>query len=424
MGMMLSIAPPYFHKTGYGSWENNIELATELEHSFHINHETSYLISPWAKHSTNHFPTILADKSVNPSKVELELFIKSNIIIPIEPDIFCCTFRNIQYSCHRIFSLGERSNKPLPILEYARSYEQSAIGDCRKFSSNICDTITNNASPEYPDLLITSAGGSFNYGHWLVDDLPRIAMVLENAMRREDPGMIPSNIYTFASPTKPEMGKVIKESLEWLIEKYYFIYDRIKDSILRDGLKDKLTKCNIFILNSAENYRFTNISLITPTSLHPILHNAKAINAINSISQQLKKNSQSPKKIFIARRKTGNRRIKNQREVRKLVAQQGYKKIYCEDLNFIEQANLFAGATHVIGTMGASMCNLIFSSSKIKPVFLTPVSWKEPFYASLCNSLGMESVYTLNKTSGREKLTHQKDIQVDLEILNQAIKHT
>ena len=51
-------------------------------------------------------------------------------------------------------------------------------------------------------------------------------------------------------------------------------------------------------------------------------------------------------------------------------------------------ASLFAGAETVVGVMGASMANSIFSGTGTHVVHLAPEGWLEPFYWDLAASRG------------------------------------
>ena len=66
------------------------------------------------------------------------------------------------------------------------------------------------------------------------------------------------------------------------------------------------------------------------------------------------------RKLFLSRARTGRRRIVNEDLVYEVFAGHGYELVYSEELGVREQVALFAQATHIAGSGGAALTNMLF----------------------------------------------------------------
>lgn len=81
----------------------------------------------------------------------------------------------------------------------------------------------------------------------------------------------------------------------------------------------------------------------------------------------------TPKRLYISRRDlNGQRALKNEREVEKLVKRLGYTVIHPQKLSLAKQVALFAGATDLIGPVGSGLYSALFSQSLKRIRILAP----------------------------------------------------
>lgn len=66
------------------------------------------------------------------------------------------------------------------------------------------------------------------------------------------------------------------------------------------------------------------------------------------------------RKLFLSRARTGRRRIVNEAQVFEACAAHGYEMVYPEELSVREQIALFAQASHIAGSGGAALTNMLF----------------------------------------------------------------
>lgn len=217
--------------------------------------------------------------------------------------------------------------------------------------------------------------GSLNYGHWLVDDVPRLAAIA--ALRERFPDrhievVLPS--YTHA------VGK--RWSERW---------NGVRRQSLRCALRGMSNvSCRFLELNRP--YRFETLFYATPVSYHPILKSQRALEYAAAAHlagrpwwERLRR---THTKLLVVRRQSRGRVLHNLDTVVTRLEQHGFRVVDPESLSVAHQASLFAAADIVVGVMGAAMTNTIFCRSGSRIIHLAPEGWLEPFYWDLAAVCG------------------------------------
>lgn len=192
--------------------------------------------------------------------------------------------------------------------------------------------------------LLSGGGANNNYFHWLYDVLPRLHLL--------------KNIQ--------DLNKID-----------YFLFPNLDLSFQKQTLNllniDK-RKCL-----SSINYRHIFANEIFSSS-HPYVLNFNSRhgsqNIPNWINLWLKKNFlkfSSDKhiynKIYIDRKIKNNldeRRILNNDEIKNYLIKKGFKILYLENYNFIDQVSIFKNAKVIIGLHGAGFANIVFCKKGTK----------------------------------------------------------
>lgn len=205
--------------------------------------------------------------------------------------------------------------------------------------------------------LYIGSAGSFNYGHWLVDDLPRAKAWLE----------LRNRLGIACTILLPKFGNEINE---------------VRANSLRT-LIDPLI--DIEFISPERPYRVKNLYYATPVSFHPRIKNPAAIDFVRSRAAACLHESQDEPtlKLFVARRPPNSRSIVNFDELWTFLSARGFELIEAEKIDFASQATLFQNAKIVVGQMGAAMTNSLFCRPAISLIYLSPIGWAEPFYLDL-----------------------------------------
>lgn len=238
--------------------------------------------------------------------------------------------------------------------------------------------------------LYLGSSGSFNYGHWLVDDLPRAKAWLELRQRMGITCLIvmPSH--------GAKMNEVRLRSLRMLIDR----------------------EVEVQFVASDRPFRLRNLHYVTPVSFHPRVKNPAAIHFVRSQALAcIPAAREEPwRRLFIARRPPNTRSIVNFNELWSFLAARGFEMIEAEALDFAEQTALFRDARVVVGQMGAAMTNTLFCRPATPLVYLAPIGWTEPFYLDLA-AVGGQQYDVLAGAPTSDGPIHLSDFNVSVDHL-------
>jgi capsular polysaccharide biosynthesis protein len=229
--------------------------------------------------------------------------------------------------------------------------------------------------------------GDNNYGHWLVEMLPRV---------REFRAVLGKHI-RFAIPANPfAMKDTRRETLAWL----------------------NVAEPDIIWLNN-EPTRFDEVSFITSNSIHSHTHDCFGIR--NVVKKAVHgKDCGSGRKLYVARDESIRRAITNGVEVRNLFENNGFDTVFPEKINLSEQVKLFRSADVVAGVSGAALTNLMWMRPGTKVLSLNPNLGYEFFFWDLANIMDVGFSIIFGQATDETKGVHS-DFTVDLSLINEWI---
>lgn len=235
--------------------------------------------------------------------------------------------------------------------------------------------------------------GSFNYGHWLVDDLPCAKAWLELRRRlRLAPVLV-----------MPSHGDAI---------------DAIRLQSLRLLVDPQI---RVQFIPHDRPCRLRNFYYATPVSYHPRTKNPAAIHFVRSrAAARLPDEGEPTRRLFVARRPPNSRTIVNFDELWSFLQSLGFELVEAEKLNFADQVALFRDARIVVGQMGAGMTNSLFCRPATNLIYLAPIGWLEPFYLDLA-ALGGQQYNFLAGPAAQDGPAHLSDFTVPLDPLHHRL---
>ena len=245
--------------------------------------------------------------------------------------------------------------------------------------------------------LFVGSAGSFNYGHWLIDDFPRYSALSSICGMGIIPGLVLSGF-------DPAINQVRADAVAYASQ---------------TG-----TKCEVLFIDPQQVYEFDHVYFVTPVSYHPVLKSRRAIEfieGVGSLSLVGHARSISSPKIFVNRSVKWPRRIVNELEIRAVLARHGFKEIFPEFMTFEEQKIVFSSAEHIVGIMGAAMANTAFSAPNTTVIYLAPDGWMEPFFWDLAvqKKQTYQIIFGPAVDDGHELF--QRSFSVDPALLNQCL---
>lgn len=285
--------------------------------------------------------------------------------------------------------------EPAIIYETYRPNDRPAVQTASR------DTIasaerTRFADPGWRCLYIGSAGSS-NYGHWLVDDLPRLRAVTTLFRHGGHPVRV-------------------------LINSFGAKIDEVRIQSIRQFLEPSV---HIDLVDPAVAYHFGELYFATPVTQHPVQKSPVAIDfAVRRILSNLDADgpsADSPTLIFVDRSTQHGRTLSNHDEIIDLVQQRGFTIVDPAALTFAEQVRLFSSAQVIIGQMGAAMTNTMFSRPSTTLIYLAPSGWIEPFYWDLAVVRGQYYRVLYGDVADTSVAPHRSNFRIDPHSLRAAL---
>lgn len=238
---------------------------------------------------------------------------------------------------------------PLVFTREQTPFTPSLVDHDRVHPFDFFVDLAGGAIPEVdaPTIFIFKAG-SANYGHILVEMLPK----LENVFQLFDepmrvlvpplPGSLVGQLHDLLARLYP--GKFIVQPMHAPIM-------RVRELIYPGPVSRHNARKSRTLSRFADRVR----DLVTPAS---------------------------PARLYVSREGHTNRRMTNEAEVRACFETYGFRAVRPEVLTLLRQAELFASATHVAGPLGAGLSNIVFAGPRLD-VFMIDPSLNDFFFWDL-----------------------------------------
>ncbi|WP_207476498.1 glycosyltransferase 61 family protein [Arenibaculum pallidiluteum] len=209
-------------------------------------------------------------------------------------------------------------------------------------------------------------GGTTNYYHWIIDDLPRLAAVesWDGAAGRPvlvNAGMAPFQIRML------ELAGLDPERLKTPMSGCLTRYAELGVAVLPDRPRRP---------DGAPDW-------MAPHVTRPVLAWLR-----ERFAPVMKPRRDLPGRIMILRGDASMRRCENEDEILDMARGRGFEPVRLETLSFDDQAALFAGAETVLAVHGAGCTNMAFSPPGATLIELHPRGHLPRFYCRLAGLLG------------------------------------
>ncbi len=239
--------------------------------------------------------------------------------------------------------------------------------------------------------------GSPNYGHWLIDDVPRLK----------------SALHLMAADPRP---------VRILLHEFFQPVDQVRIDTIRALCGPDI---RIEWLDFSRAYHFDELFYATPVSDHPVQKSplALAYAARRMVDAALPDPREDGRgdRLFVSRASQRTRALINQADVRDLVQARGFRVVDPETMTVLEQTRLFAGAHAIIGQMGAAMTNTLFCPATTSILYLAPSGWIEPFYWDLAAVRGHQYRVLYGAVTDVDAASHERAFSISLPLLSAAI---
>lgn len=194
-----------------------------------------------------------------------------------------------------------------------------------------------------------------NYGHFLVDLLPLLMIWREAGIELDTIlfGEVPSgNLYDFMMAAKTATYPDAK----------------------------------VIFSNDSTVYRCESLFYIEPVHVPPLFKHPSAISKARKLSLGIfgaATTKPRGERIYLSRRNTKTRDLENAAEIEGYLKQLGFQTVFPELISITDQISFFENASHIIGSKGAALTNIIFCRPETHILALSSASFVDPFFWDL-----------------------------------------
>jgi hypothetical protein len=290
-------------------------------------------------------------------------------------------------------------NRGILIDNQNRIISESLINyDERRFDLEVADMFDSAcASAELPSL---PAGGGpcvmlkqtwdGNYGHWIVESLPRLAVVARH--------------YGVAG-----LRFIVSDNASSAMRKVY------ADSLAMMGIAPK---CILPLPDEA--YRIADVVYPTPMTVQPWVKSPAIVEILEALSRYAGSPTPAPERLFVSRNGWGGRTLLNEAAVLKVLDNKGFVVVQPETLSFVQQIQIFSRARQVIGTLGAALSNIAFAPTGVKLLALTTEQMCDDFFWDLVSLKGGQYISVHGRAAEPTRGMHA-NFSIDIPDLKSAL---
>lgn len=233
-------------------------------------------------------------------------------------------------------------------------------------------------------LVIVSHFNMSTYGHFLLEVLPKVLQ----ARRLAEYGR---EIRIAFPATAPYVIDIVRAIVH---PQHLFLYDSRSVRVLCDrGVFPSM------LISHRYDFHRNFVSLLQDLVLE---------------LQQRKTGSQYPPKVFLSReRHPSLRRLTNESALSAAAREQGYEVVHPQELDWVEQVCLFAGATHLVGEYSSALHNHMFAPAGARVMSISRVN---AIVANVTATLGQRLGYVFPNEHRRDVDASTGQVREDLTV--------
>ncbi|AMB47542.1 glycosyltransferase family 61 protein [Methylobacterium sp. AMS5] len=316
---------------------------------------------------------------------------------PPGPPTLLCETRDVRLAGNALFHIAD--GRPQVLFETYRPQERHVVPGPGPGFLHVDETIATAGL-----VFLLNSAGSFNYGHWLIDDLPRLHAL---ALLRKRHPRVPITVALVSY--FPHIDAARRRSIQLLLRH----------------------RVSIRFLDRDKTYRFARLHHATPCSLPST---GKSPHALRYLTGQMRARTRLPRGLFALRTLTGRGRrlfvdrhpgrgrgLANRDAVLGLLRGLGFQAFDPELTSVRQQVVRFSAAEIVVGIAGAGMANTVFCRPGTPVIHLVPEGWEDRFYGEIATACGQDYAAVFGPRIPSDAPEYLRDFAIDPEPLREAL---
>jgi len=224
-----------------------------------------------------------------------------------------------------------------------------------------------------------------NYGHWLIDTLPRVRWA------------------------QPRVGGRPAA---------YLVNADASREVVLDSLAAFGVDAEQVVFSGPEPRRFASVVYVAPMAKHAWVKHPLLLTSLREAFGV--DETAGGGRLYVSRNKYHRRRLRNEDELLDLLLPRGFRLIHPEQMTLREQVAAFARADVVIGNMGAALSNLVFCPRGVKVFALATQTMRHDyFYDIVCHRGG--EYWAMQGVADDDEPTMYSDFTIDAEAFEAAL---
>ena len=233
-------------------------------------------------------------------------------------------------------------------------------------------------SPSEESGIVLFKYGYNNYGHWLIEMLPKLHWLKNTIDRHPDSKILIGNV-----------SGAVRDITYSTLEHF--------------GISGNS------LLPIKQSTQFEELFYCSPITMHPFMMRPEIREFYRELAQSVK----TPQdKIFVTRPPGATRTIKRLNLIEDFFSKLGYRIIEPAGLPFLEQVEIFKNSREVVGIAGAAMTNAVFCAAGTKILHLVPPSMPNLFFYQLASICDHEYSEFRGKSDNGDMFGKQFDIDL------------
>ena len=242
--------------------------------------------------------------------------------------------------------------------------------------------------------MLSGGGSAINYGHWLVDCLPRLHLLQKSGLFSEvDWFLVPAYSADFHRDSLRLLG-VPSEKIVVASEDVHVMADRLIASSHPRGTRSMLLPEWMVAWHRAS---FLPVAPVT---------------------------GKFPPLVYVSRRDSTARQIINEQEVEAYLSGLGYRTFALAELSFLDKIELFAGARSIVTSSGAGLNNLMYCPPGCNVLEIFPQGMVHAQFFSIASLLGLSYQHIICRPERQAHVLREgrnEDLLVEMSELKYAL---
>ncbi len=264
------------------------------------------------------------------------------------------------------------------------------------------EAVPQDIPPAPGPCLYVGNQGSFNYGHWLCEDLPRLAAI--DVLRTRYPG----------------------ETITLLLPRQDWHNNRMRERSVRLWL-GRTRDVTLRFLDPQSAYRFPQLHWVTPIRHAALAKSPEALAHLDAVLRRqvgrLRPAALAPLlaarlrgrgrlRLFVDRNRLRQRKLLNRDAALDVLRARGFAVVDTERLEVADQVALFAAAEAVVGIKGAGLVNTVFCPPGTPVLHLAPETFQDPYYRDIAAARGQPYHALYGAAAPGERRDHLRDFTI------------